>query len=350
MGRSHRARRGPRAIAATAAVGAVAAAAAIERRHLRAIARDEDYRRLRAPLNGRPLRITSADGTELYAEAFGPDDAHTVVLAHGWTEQLALWGPVIERLRAEGLRVVAYDLRGHGRSRPAADRDYALERFGEDLEAVLAAAGAGTDREPATVAGHSLGAMSIAAWAEQHDPRARARAAALVNTGLGDLLSGHLLLPQMARFLNHPWASRAILGSRAPVPPFSTPLEAALIRYTAFGPRATMGDVAFYERMLVDTPPDVRAAVGVALSSMNLWHAVAKITVPTLVIAGADDRLTPPAHAHRIIEALPYPAGLVELPETGHMSPLERPREVAEALHRLIRDTASDPVTSAHGR
>jgi pimeloyl-ACP methyl ester carboxylesterase len=123
-----------------------------------------------------------------------------------------------------------------------------------------------------------------------------------------------------------------------------------MIRYTAFGPDATRGDVAFYERMLIDTPPDARAAVGVALSSMDLWHAVASITVPTLVIAGAEDRLTPPAHAHRITEALPHPAGLLELPRTGHMSPVERPREVADALQRLIRDTASAPVATADGR
>jgi pimeloyl-ACP methyl ester carboxylesterase len=347
MGRS---RLGPRAIAATAALGAVAAAAALERRHLRAIARDEDYQRLRAPLNGRPLRITSSDSTELYAEAFGPDDADTVVLAHGWTEQMAFWGPVIKPLRAGGLRVVAYDLRGHGRSQPGAGGDYALERFGEDLEAVLAAAGAGGDREPAIVAGHSLGAMAIAAWAEHHDPRARVRAAAMINTGLGDLLSGHLLLPQLARFLNHPWASKAVLGARAPVPPFSTPLQQAMIRYAAFGPQASKGDVAFYERMLIDTPPDARAAVGVALSSMDLWDAVASITVPTLVIDGADDRLTPPAHARRIAEALPHPAGLLELSDTGHMSPLERPREVADALQRLVRDTASAPVATADER
>jgi pimeloyl-ACP methyl ester carboxylesterase len=192
--------------------------------------------------------------------------------------------------------------------------------------------------------------MSIAVWAEHHDPRTRARAAALINTGLGDLLSSHLLLPQIARFLNHPWASRAVLGSHAPVPPFSTPLQQAMIRYTAFGPSASMGDVAFYERMLIDTPPDARAAVGVALSSMDLWHAVASITVPTLVITGDSDRLTPPAAAHRIAEALPYPAGLLELPETGHMSPLERPREVSEALERLIRDTASARVASADER
>jgi pimeloyl-ACP methyl ester carboxylesterase len=335
-----RPRLGPRAIAAAAAVGVIAAAAELQRRHLRAIARDEDYQRLRRPLGGRPLRVTSADGTELHAQVFGPDGAETVVLAHGWTEQIAFWGPVIECLRAADLRVVAYDLRGHGRSAPAADGDYALARFGEDLEAVLSAAGADAET-PATVVGHSLGAMSIAAWSENHDPRGRARAAALVNTGLGDLVTGHLLVPQIARFLSHPRASRMLLGSRAPVPPFSTPLQQAMIRYTAFGPDATSGDVAFYERMLLDFPPDVRAATGVALSEMDLWHAVASLTVPTLVVAGDSDRLTPPAHARRIAEDLPNPAGLIVLDDTGHMSPLERPRELCDALTRLIRETST---------
>ena len=78
-----------------------------------------------------------------------------------------------------------------------------------------------------------------------------------------------------------------MLGSKAPVPAFSTPFQQALIRYVAFGPHATAGQVAFYERMLIDCPPDVRAAVGVALSDMDLWHAVARLTVPTLVVAGA---------------------------------------------------------------
>jgi pimeloyl-ACP methyl ester carboxylesterase len=48
--------------------------------------------------------------------------------------------------------------------------------------------------------------------------------------------------------------------------------------------------------------------------------------------------LTPPSHARRIAETLPQPAGLIELPETGHMSPLERPREVSAALARLAEE------------
>jgi pimeloyl-ACP methyl ester carboxylesterase len=341
---------GPKtALAVTVAIGSIVAGAALERRYLRGIAGDEDFRRLTAPLGGRPLTITSADGTTLYAEEFGAGERFTVVLAHGWTERLTFWGPVIEQLRARGLRVVAYDLRGHGNSGPAADDDYSLERFGEDVEAALAAADRGN--ELVTIVGHSLGAMSIAAWARHHDPAARASAAALINTGLGDLISGQLLIPEIARWLNRPWAGRALLGARAPLPPFSSPLQQAAIRYAAFGPSASPGAVAFYERMLMETPAAVRAATGVALSDMNMWDAVANLTIPTLVVDGELDRLTPPAHARRIAETLPNPVGLLELPETGHMSPLERPRELSEAIEGLVSDygAAASPRTETDG-
>jgi len=329
----------------SAAAGGAAAGIALQRRHLRSIARDPDYARLTAPLGGRPLPVVSADGTRLHAEVFGPDTGATIVLAHGWTEQLSFWGPVIRILSSKGLRPVAYDLRGHGRSGPAAAHDYSLARFGEDIEAVLAAAT--PEGERATVVGHSLGAMSIAAWAEDHDPGARAAAAAMINTGLGDLATGHLLFGELAKRLNSPLAGRIFLGCRARIPSFSSPLLQAVIRYAAFGPTATTGQVAFYERMLIACPPDVRAACGVAISDMDLWHAVARLTVPTLVVTGDRDRLTPPAHARRIAETLPDPAGLIELGQTGHMSPLERPEQLAAAVQRLVSDTASRPGVAA---
>jgi pimeloyl-ACP methyl ester carboxylesterase len=341
----HRFRR--RAALATVAAAGLGAAAVVEHRHLRSLARDPEYARLSAPLGGRAFRVSSADGTSLYAEAFGADSdptRPTIVFAHGWTEQLSLWGPVIKHLERSNLRLVAYDLRGHGRSAPGADADYTLDRFGEDVEAVVRAADPGDGN--VTVVGHSLGAMSIAAWAEHHEPNKRARAAALVNAGLGDLLASHLLFGQLAKLLNHPWASRAFMGARLRVPPFSSPLQQAVIRYAAFGPSATAGQVAFYERMLIECPAHVRGACGVALSDMNLWHAVKNLTVPTLVVAGDRDRLTPPSAAQRIAEDLPRPAGLIELENTGHMSPLERPRELGEALERLTRESTAPPPLS----
>jgi pimeloyl-ACP methyl ester carboxylesterase len=331
-------RRTARALTISAAAAGAATGIVLEVRHLRRLAHDPDYAALTAPLPGRPLVVTSGDGTRLHAEVFGPEDGATVVLAHGWTEELRFWGPVIKLLSEAGLRPVAYDLRGHGASGPGTDGDYSLERFGDDLEAVLAASTPAN--ELAMVAGHSLGAMSIAAWAEHHDVARRARAAALINTGLGDLIAGHLLFGELAKRLESPVLSRLVLGSRARIPAFSSPIQQAVIRHAAFGPTATAGQVAFYERMLIATAPDARAAAGVALTDMDLWHAVARLSVPTLVVAGERDRLTPPAHARRIAETLPQPAGLIELAQTGHMAPLERPQEIAAALVRLSRDFA----------
>ena len=182
-------RRHARALAVLAAGGVVAAGLALQRAHMKRLAGDPDWLRLSDFRHGLALPVHSADGTRIHAEVFGPDEAATVVLAPGWTEQLSIWTSVIAALRARDLRIVAYDLRGHGGSGPAAGDDYSLQRFGEDVEAVLRAAL--PDGRRAIVVGHSLGGMAIAAWAERHNVREHACGAALVNTGFSDLIAGN---------------------------------------------------------------------------------------------------------------------------------------------------------------
>jgi pimeloyl-ACP methyl ester carboxylesterase len=123
----------------------------------------------------------------------------------------------------------------------------------------------------------------------------------------------------------------------------------AALRYIAFGPSATPALVAFWERMLVSCAADVRAAVGIALADMELHQALARLTVPALVMTGERDRLTPPSHARRMSGELPQLYRLIELPETGHMGPLERPGEVADALRELARATDSPALSPDRG-
>jgi pimeloyl-ACP methyl ester carboxylesterase len=331
---------------AGALAGAATGAVLLQRRHTRRIAEDPEAEFLEHPPTGTPLRVRSADGTELHAEVFGPDEQPTIVLIHGWTEALRYWALVIRELVPE-FRIVAYDMRGHGRSGPAVENDYSLERFGEDVEAVLAAAA--REGERPIVGGHSLGGMSIAAWAEHHDT-ARASGAALLFTGLGDLVANQLLvaLTRVTQPFSDPVARRAFFGARLQLPRYSSPLSYALIRYVAFGPDSTPALVAFYERMLTNCAPDVRAAAGLAMADMDLHPALARLTVPTLVMAGAEDRLTPPSHARRIAAELPQLQALIELPETGHMGPLERPKEVADGFTILARAALAGPGPPAH--
>ena len=179
----------------------------------------------------------------------------------------AIWTYQIRELRERGLRVVAYDLRGHGRSRPAAGGDYSIARFGEDLEAVLATCV--PEGRRAMVVGHSLGAMTVAAWAENHEVEARAGAAALINTGRrrpdrrAAAGSGPARSPRRSTAPSPSTASSAA-GRRCP--DSRARCGHALIRYVAFGPNATPAQVAFYERMLIAWPPDARASIGIALS------------------------------------------------------------------------------------
>jgi pimeloyl-ACP methyl ester carboxylesterase len=313
--------------------GALAAGGLLQWRFSRRIANDPVGAELQQPPSGAPLTAISADGTRLYAESFGPEGGLPVVLAHGWTESLVYWVYIIRELSSLGFRVVAYDLRGHGHSEGAGD--YSIARFGEDLEAVLEAVV--PDGERALIAGHSLGAMSIAAWAEHHEVQRRVGAAALLNTGVGDLMAESLLLPlpKFARALNQMLGTHGFLGSRAPLPRFSSPISHALLRWAAFGPTATPAQVAFFERMLIGMPPQARARVGIAISEIDLYDVLPRLTVPTIVVAGENDRLTPPSHARRIAEMLPQLERLIILPRTGHMGPLERPREISDALVAL---------------
>jgi pimeloyl-ACP methyl ester carboxylesterase len=321
----------------SAAAGGVALTGgiALQRRFMKRLEQDPERAALSEPPEGRPVRVRAPDGTVLHAQQFGPDDGATVVLVHGWTESLQLWAYQVRALSERGLRVVAYDLRGHGKSQPAAADDYSIRRFGEDLEAVLSAVL--PEGRRAVLAGHSLGAMAIVAWAASHDVERRVAAAALIQTGVGDLVAQQRLLPLpgVARAINRTLAVRGFLGARAPLPRFSTPLSAALLRYIAFGPEAAPAHVAFLERMLIACPRDVRASVGIAMSDIELHHALPRLTVPTLVIAGDRDRLTPPSHARRIAELLPRVERLILLERTAHMAPLERHDEVSHALLEL---------------
>lgn len=326
------------AIAALTSAAGAAAAWEVQRRRDRArVEADPEHELLHRPLRGRAQRVISGDGTELHVEVFGPDGAPTIVLAHGWTCQIRFWTRQIQTL-SQDFRVVAYDQRGHGASGHAADDRYGMERFGHDLAAVLEACV--PEGEKAVVAGHSLGGMSIVSFAGLHmgDVPEKLAGAALVNTGMGDLIQKALILPvrtPLARL--EQLVGAAALSAPLPLPSGPTPLAHRVVKYVALSPDATPAQVGFCEELVVDCRPDVRGAVGGALTRLDLHKAVERLDVPTLVICGERDRLTPPEHAERLHAELPRPAGLLRLPG-GHMGPIEHADEVSAALRALVTD------------
>ncbi len=330
---------GARRTALSAAATATAAGLAWSASYLgerRRISTDPQRDALARPVGGRPVAVRAGDGTDLRVRVLGPDDAPTVVFVHGWTCALDFWKLQLQALQGD-LRLVAYDLRGHGESAPSSGGDYSIRAYADDLDAVLRATVPAGER--AVLVGHSLGAMTIVAWAADRPGEIdeRVSAAGLFSTGVGDLITSALVLP--ASGVNQriqQELSQLFLASSAPLPRRASPVVNRVVQYVALCGAASPATVQFCTQMVMRCPRDVRANTGSTLSSIDLYEGLEALSVPTTVLVGADDRLTPPVHAERLAERLPRLHELVELPRVGHMAPVEAPDATTAAVRKLV--------------
>ncbi|MFF9508208.1 alpha/beta fold hydrolase [Streptomyces sp. NPDC014724] len=293
----------------------------------RLLRRDDDA----APAPVRELTALSADGARIHAEVHGREDTPAVVLSHGWTCSTHFWAAQIRDLAVDH-RVVVYDQRGHGRS-PAPGREgYSTDALADDLEAVLAATL--EPGEKAVLAGHSMGGMTMMAASRRAGLREHAAAVLLCSTGSSRLTAESRVVPLRAGAVRTRM-TRAILGSRAPLGPV-TPVSRRILKYGTMGAGSAPDRVETCARIVHACPRAARVAWGHVLAELDLDAGVRELRVPTAVIAGTEDRLTPPVHARAIAAALPDCLGLTELAGMGHMTPVEAPEAVTAKLRELV--------------
>ena len=321
---------------AAALVAGVTAYELDRRRLLQERDADPDWQELTAPLTGRPSEVMSADGTRLHVEVFGPDDAPTILLIHGWLESIELWHHQIRELSRD-FRVVAYDLRGHGRSGQPSNGAYNDDLLADDMQAVLEAKL--PPGELCLAAGHSLGGMTIVSWAGRHPESVHFRLAgvALVNTGMSDFVRYATALGENTGYEVHRAAHQAFFFTPVAWPQQFDRISYVLTRRMALGPGASIGAVALSHRMFTRTQHPARGGFGRMFLTLDLMPAVAQLTAPAEVIGGRLDRLLPPWYSQRLAAALPDLVEYVDLPESGHMSPLEAPDRVTMHIGRLAR-------------
>lgn len=276
----------------------------------------------------------------LHAEIFGPPGAPPIVLSHGITCGVRVWSHQIHAL-SDRFRVIAYDQRGHGRSdHPRGARWFTIRALGQDLQAVLAQCL--PDGEPAVIAGHSMGGISIMSWA-QHFPTEvprRAAAVALINTAADEIAvhSGGAHMLRSIRLLSRGVALAPVYVPHAPGIP-------DLLRWLVFGDHAHPDHLELTHRLLSACPPRTRAHLARSLLAMDLLPRLHTLTVPTLVLAGQQDRLLPHVHSVHIARHLPNPIALELLPGVGHMAIFEAADLVSERLAELAdRHLARFPV------
>jgi len=253
----------PRQLFRLAAVAAVPVGYWMWRRRTeRAITSDGEWAELTTPLPSESVVVTSADGSRLHAEVFGAERAPTIVLVHGWCCSVRFWHYQL-RDPSSHYRIVAYDLRGHGRSQRAGSLGYSPTALAADLDAVLRACA--PEYEPVVVVGHSMGGMSLVAWAGAHAEEVphRLAGAVLVDTAMGNLVRRSRILPTVSLLAETRTAfGGVVLGLPVPLAPPPDPIIYCATRFVALGRMARPAHVAFCARMVANCPPRVRAHSG----------------------------------------------------------------------------------------
>jgi 3-oxoadipate enol-lactonase len=232
-----------------------------------------------------------------------------IVLLHGYPLDGAMWSGVARVLSAS-LRVLKPDLPGHGENGVTAPAS--LEAHADFVEAALAELPA-----PVGLAGFSMGGYVALALMKRRPEKVRALALVDSRTGADDATGRGKREESIA--LVRAQGVEAI--AQTMVPKLLSPEGAAKPDL-----------VERLTRMIKRQKPDSLAADLAAMRDREDRTALLpSIAVPTLVLVGELDALTPPADSQAMAAAIPG-SRLVTVPGAGHLAPMERPRAVAAAL------------------
>ncbi|NJP33193.1 alpha/beta fold hydrolase [Micromonospora thermarum] len=293
------------------------------------------------------LCVQMPDGTDIHVEVVEPTRPvpgnPTVVLVHGFCLDMGTFHFQRKTLVERGEhRVVAYDQPGHGRSGRLETGDYDLAALGRTLRAVI-------DRTapegPLVLVGHSMGGMTIMAFAELYPELFgdRVVGTVLMATSGGLLAETKLVAPAMLGRVGAPvlymmsnatrYGGTVIDRARKS----TTNVAWLLTRKYGFGTRRpSPALVSYVEEMNSRTSADTVTRYLRTLATHSRFPALAALSgTPVLVIVGDKDMITPVTHSEEIVRRLPH-AEFVKIPDSGHVVMLEHADEVNAALARFL--------------
>jgi 3-oxoadipate enol-lactonase len=254
------------------------------------------------------------DGVEIAYEVTGAGP--TLLLLHAFPLGLSMWDAQVEALSATH-RVVRFDARGFGGSAPG-EGPLTMERIADDGAALLDLLGI----EKAVVGGCSMGGYAAFAFVRRH----RQRLAGLV---LQDTRAGADTAEAMA--------NRAALAARVLAEGAVAAVEAFLPKLVGETTHRERPDLVagLRERILATSPQGIANSLHGLASRVDSRGTLPTIAVPTLVLVGAEDVLTPPSEATTMAAAIPR-ARLDVIPRAGHLANLESPAAVNAALRAFL--------------
>ena len=236
-----------------------------------------------------------------------------VLCVHGFPLSSTLWEPLVEALQ-DDYRVIVPDLRGYGQNEP--DMELSMRRFAEDLAALLDELDV---TEPVVMVGLSMGGYILFEMVRRFPERVRALV--LVDTRpQADDEKGKQGRAQTAqRVLDE--------GSHVVADDMVNKLFAS-----------QTGDALrqrWYGIMNAVDPESVAGALHAMAQRPDSTPTLAEIDVPTLIVVGKEDVITPPSDARAMADAIEG-AELVTVPNAGHMTPVEQPDAFNQAVREFL--------------
>lgn len=264
-------------------------------------------------------RLAAHDGGSIYVVEDG--EGPPIVFAHGVTNSIRTWFHQLEEFPRAGFRAIAYDHRGHGKS-VLGSSGHSLDNLALDLRTVMEE----LDLRGAVLVGHSMGGVAVQSFVTRFPEIAAER------------VSGIVLLSTLAKtpLGSHSTRTKARIEkitNRAPDMSWlwSSPNLGFLLARIGFGSDPHPSHVELVRQMLMECPPETRLDAPRALIGLDLTKDLPGVRMPTLVIVGTADLLTPPSQARLIARLIPD-SRLEEFPGGGHMLMLER----TDALDKMI--------------
>ncbi|MBL6975243.1 MAG: alpha/beta hydrolase [Deltaproteobacteria bacterium] len=290
--------------------------------------------------------VVAHDGTRIYTESFGPEDAPVMVLTDGIVCNGTFYWYIIRDFR-DRMRIIRWVYRGHGRSEAPADfRNLTMDDFIQDLWSVMDHYGL----ESAIQVGYSMGVQILLDGIHRH-PR-RAEALVLIAGGPGrplDTFHGNTLLRSAL-----PLIYSLVLGNKNGITRLwqsvvPTNLIYLIATLTELDGRMIERDLMMpYFEHLSEMDVELFLTVLASAAGHDARPFMTELHHPALVVGGTHDNFTPFSLSEEMSEALPH-AELLRVKGGTHSLAIEQPDLVNLKMEDFLTKRGLLPVRKRMG-
>ena len=238
--------------------------------------------------------IAVADGTQIFYNDWGT--GKPIVLIHGWPVNADMWEYTAPFLAANGLRVIAYDRRGFGRSSQPWS-GYTYDTMADDLAALLDK----LDVRGVTLVGFSMGGGEVARYLSRHGA-ARVAKAVLVSSVLPYLLK----TDGNPDGVPHAVFDTMYEGLKSDRPNFLASFGKAFFGAGLLNFQVSSELLQWTSNLAMEASPKATYDCVTAFSATDFRGDIASFTIPTMIIHGSSDHTVPFEHSsQRVAKMLP---------------------------------------------